>query len=162
MLCIFWTILTHSTVCLFFFYKNRQSVFMYISIVIIQIYIFYCYFLFLKEINLHVYIQKYSCMQITYVLSIWFYPFNVSFICTYNLVVLQKSVLFLRVLQVSHVNIKFVHATIKLKYYSSRRQTPINESINVFYILFRMVQEKGESYRRSTRTETSSKDNCQV
>ena len=38
---------------------------------------------FLKEIY---YLQKYS--SITYILNIWFYPFDVSFICTYNPVVL--------------------------------------------------------------------------
>ena len=31
-----------------------------------------------------IYIQKYSYIPVTYVLNIWFYLFNVSFICTYN------------------------------------------------------------------------------
>ena len=37
---------------------------------------------FLKEIIL--YTKIYMCSYITYVFNIWFYPFNISFICIYN------------------------------------------------------------------------------
>ena len=64
-----------------------------------------------------IYMQKYS--YITYVLNIWFYLFNVFFICTYNPFVLQTSmfyVLFLIILQLNNLIITFVRATIELKY----------------------------------------------
>ena len=37
---------------------------------------------FLKELIL--YTKIYMCSYITYVFNIWFYPFNISFICIYN------------------------------------------------------------------------------
>ena len=42
-----------------------------------------------------------NCSQTAYVLNIWFYLFDVSFMCTNNQIVLQTRILFLRILYVS-------------------------------------------------------------